>query len=414
MKKEKKITSKKSGKDENSEIYANQNYPSIGTSFVTIISSALVSLVVGAIGCLLVVPYFINPQAGSDVVVSDYNWGNNNLVIRDPKKVVVNQDVKVEESINSVAASMLKFYPKLKSSSTENVISNLDNGNYYLLKEPFSSGVALSADGWVLALWPNEKSIDLKKIAADFQALSVDGKIYNIDRVLLVRKSVNNQDKEDFAPILIHLSSVNSLPVRSLAKAADLKIGQALFSFDGGRNFDFGFLVDRKKSTIIRSSEDSTESLILDLGLNSASKPNFVFNLAGDLLGWQISPGKVFPVYTLNARLNSLFKSGKMLEPFFGVTYYNLVDLKIPNFNQENGALIYSNEKENAIVAGSPAEKAGLKKGDLILGINGEILSGANDLSAIIQNYLPGQELLISYSRSGVNTETSLRLGELK
>ena len=104
----------------------------------------------------------------------------------------------------------------------------------------------------------------------------------------------------------------------------------------------------------------------------------------------------------------------KISEPYFGVNYYNLADIKIPGFNQSKGALIYSVGKKSGVVAGSPAEKSGLKDGDLILEINGEAVTGANDLSSIVQNYFPGQELLISYSRSGVNAETSLKLGEIK
>lgn len=390
-------------------------YLGVSSSFVTIISSALISLVAGTIGCLLIIPYFIN-SFGSDVKVSDYNWGDSGLIIRNPKTVVVNQDLKVEESINSVSASIVKFYPRLSSSSTESVEKKLDANKYYLVKNFFSAGVVMSTDGWVLAVWPNEgnREINLKEIVSDYEALSADGKVYTADQAILANKAEVEKTKSDFVPVLIHLANANNLPVRSLAKPADLKIGQSLFSYNGGHYFDFGFLADRQKGGLLRSSEDFSETLVLDLGMKNLDQANFIFNLAGDLLAWQSSDGKVSPVYPLSARLNSLFKLKKISEPYFGINYYNLADIKIPGFNQDKGALIYSVGKKEAVISGSPAKTAGLKSGDLILEINGEAISGTNDLSSIIQNYFPGQELLISYSRSGVNSETSLKLGEIK
>ncbi|MDD3301473.1 MAG: S1C family serine protease [Patescibacteria group bacterium] len=382
-------------------------------SFVTIISSAFISLVVGIIACLLVLPYFVD-SFGSDVKVSDYNWSDSGLIIRNPKTVVVNQDVKVEESINSVSASIIKFYPRLNASSTETIDQKLDSEKYYLLKNFFASGVIMSADGWVLTVWPNSGEIDLKKIASSYEALSADGKVYNIDQAIFASKAENGKTKAEYLPLLIHLAGASNLPVRSLAKPADLKIGQSLFSYNGGHYFDFGFLADRQKENILRSSEDFSENLVLDLGVDNSKQPNFIFNLSGDLLAWQSSGEEVSPIYPLSSRISSLFKLKKISEPYFGVNYYNLADIKIPGFNQDKGALIYSAGKKAGIISGSPAQKAGLKDGDLILEINGEAITGANDLSSIIQNYFPGQELLVSYSRSGVNAETSLKLGEIK
>ncbi len=415
MKKKKESVSKKTKENNSSEFAGKIKFSLAGASFFTIISSALISLVVGAIGCLLVVPYFINSQADSEVKVSDYNWGNASLVIRDPKKVVVNQDLKIEESLNSVSTSMVKFYPALNASSSDSLDKKLDAGKYYLLKEPFASGVIMSTDGWVFALWPvSGKAVDLKKVVGDFEALSYEGKVYRADQAILTEKITKESEQLGVTPILIHLASVNNLPVRNLVKPADLKVGQSLFSYDGGRGVGFGFLADRQKSNLLRSSEDFSESLAVDFSSASSTKPSFIFNLAGDLLAWQTPSGKVSPIYSLNARLNSLFKLRRFSEPFFGVNYYNLSDLWSPGFNRNKGALVYSSGKKEAVIKGGPAEKAGLKEGDLILDINGEVVNATNDLSSIIQNYLPGQELLISYSRSGVNAETSVKLSELK
>ena len=71
----------------------------------------------------------------------------------------------------------------------------------------------------------------------------------------------------------------------------------------------------------------------------------------------------------------------------------------------ETGALIA------AVVPGSPAEDAGLRSGDLVVGLNGDAVTSFGDLGVIIRRHVPGDELELTVSRDGDEQQLTATLG---
>ena len=70
---------------------------------------------------------------------------------------------------------------------------------------------------------------------------------------------------------------------------------------------------------------------------------------------------------------------------------------------------------DSATVAGSPADKAGLKIGDIILEINGVAVTEDNSLANIIKKYRPGDNISLKIHRGAEGDKTVLiQLGEAK
>jgi len=65
------------------------------------------------------------------------------------------------------------------------------------------------------------------------------------------------------------------------------------------------------------------------------------------------------------------------------------------------------------VTAGSPAAKAGIKRGDIILGLNGESINGSGDLTARIASTAPGTPVQLKIFRDGKTFELPVTLGEL-
>jgi S1-C subfamily serine protease len=76
------------------------------------------------------------------------------------------------------------------------------------------------------------------------------------------------------------------------------------------------------------------------------------------------------------------------------------------------GALIDSDGKNPAIVSGSPAERAGLKKGDIILEINGQKITENNILGAVISRLFPGDTIDLKILRDGREFNLKVILGK--
>jgi putative serine protease PepD len=66
----------------------------------------------------------------------------------------------------------------------------------------------------------------------------------------------------------------------------------------------------------------------------------------------------------------------------------------------------------DSIVAGSPAQTAGLKAGDVIKEINGHAVTSSDDFIAVLGNYAPGQKVTLTVKRSGQTSQIKLTLGE--
>ncbi|HEV2310743.1 MAG TPA: PDZ domain-containing protein [Acidimicrobiia bacterium] len=63
------------------------------------------------------------------------------------------------------------------------------------------------------------------------------------------------------------------------------------------------------------------------------------------------------------------------------------------------------------VVSGGPADQAGLKAGDVITAVNGTAVSSPAALAQQIQSHQPGDQVTITYTRSGSSAQVSVKLG---
>lgn len=77
---------------------------------------------------------------------------------------------------------------------------------------------------------------------------------------------------------------------------------------------------------------------------------------------------------------------------------------------RDKGALLKESENEPAVLAKSPAAMAGLQAGDIITWINNKELDYNNDLSSVLTNFKPEEEITVVYLRSGVEESVKIKL----
>jgi S1-C subfamily serine protease len=68
-----------------------------------------------------------------------------------------------------------------------------------------------------------------------------------------------------------------------------------------------------------------------------------------------------------------------------------------------NGALVYADPSSgsSAVVSGSPADKAGIKSGDIITKVNGKSITELDSLSSLLTQYKPGDTVTLTIYRNG-------------
>lgn len=379
------------------------NMPKNPNRFLSvIIISVLCGLFAGAAGEIITRVYILKdfsiPYFNDEVNLGDIN-NRSNLIIRDAKKVVVNQDVKVSETIASIKPALIGFFKEI------NTQTSASSTEYYKLDEPELVGLTVTADGWVAISVSDEakKTFNIK----NYVAISNDRKVYKIDNVSQFNNLPGNL-------LFVHLESANNLSVKGIVSQSDITLGQSVLVLDDINNVVLTNISSFKRVPQIQSSDSLNARFTIAADLSNDYKNSFIFNLAGDLVAVVGSNKEVVPAFSYDSYWQSFFKRGLIAQPFLGVNYLDLSSSKPLSVNMDKGAWLRKSGENPAVLKGSPAELAGLKEGDIITWINNQEINNTNDLSNIISKFNPGETVTISYVRDGLEKSINVKLGEKK
>lgn len=371
-----------------------------------IVLAVVFGMASGVVGNLIARVYFLdnafNLPFYGEINFSNENYRGPGIIIRGAKKVVVEQNNRVVETINSVQSSLVGIYKKNLLNKTVERTEKFDLGNYYKLGQELAQGLVITSDGWIIT--------DFKPENMNYVVITQDKNIYSVD-------DVKSDSLTGF--YFLHVRA-KDFPVRKFTQASDIKNGQLALAVN--------WMGEAKLSSIVNSSDtgndvlffsDSFSSKILlaeDLG--EKFKGSFLFNLSGDVIGLSDKNGEVEPIYHFTGAIKSLLKNKNIKRPGLGVNYVDLSKLvgAIPKSSGQGwrgtGALIYKNIKGVSVVRGSAGDLAGIKEGDIIISVEGTAIDGKNSLTDVIQRFVAGDNVDIVYSRGNKKTEMEVKLGE--
>ena len=134
------------------------------------------------------------------------------------------------------------------------------------------------------------------------------------------------------------------------------------------------------------------------LGINTA-----IYSRSGGSLGI----GFTIPVKTVQNVLNQIIRNGSVTRGYIGVEQQNITEELAKAFNlpQQNGVIIAG------VVKDGPADKAGLKVGDILLNINKQTIKDTTQMLNIIASYSPGEKKTINLLREGKPTALNIEIG---
>ncbi|MFI9591946.1 S1C family serine protease [Nonomuraea sp. NPDC052265] len=147
-----------------------------------------------------------------------------------------------------------------------------------------------------------------------------------------------------------------------------------------------------------------------DAAINPGNSGGALVNAAGALVGINTAiasdaagggVGFAIPVNTAKQVAEQLIKSGKVSHAFLGVSVTDATG-DVP------GALV------RQVTANSPADKAGLKEGDLITKIGDTPVDSGDTVVGQVRGFKPGQQVKITYMRDGQSGELTVTLQEKK
>ncbi len=126
--------------------------------------------------------------------------------------------------------------------------------------------------------------------------------------------------------------------------------------------------------------------------------------------------GFALPINAVKKAINDVKASGRILYPYIGIRYViiNPAIQESQKLPVDYGALLRSLGGENAVLAGSPAEGAGLKEGDIILSIDGVKITQDNTPGDLISRKRIGDTIQVRVLRAGKELTLPVILGERK
>lgn len=265
------------------------------------------------------------------------------------------------------------------------------------------SGFFISQDGYVVT---NNHVVDK---ASEVQLVTDDGKTLNA-------KVIGTDPRTDLA--LLKVTESGSFPFVQLA-AGKPRIGDWVLAV--GNPFGLGGtvtagIVSAQGRDIGSGPYD--DFLQIDAAVNRGNSGGPTFNQKGEVVGvntaiYSPSGGNVgiafaVPASTVEQVVAALKKDGTVSRGFIGVQIQPVTPeiAEAAGLKEPHGALVAAAERNG------PAAKAGIKRGDTILSVDGVAIKDARELSRKIASYAPGSKVKLSVWRDGKERDLSFEVGK--
>jgi S1-C subfamily serine protease len=121
-----------------------------------------------------------------------------------------------------------------------------------------------------------------------------------------------------------------------------------------------------------------------------------------------VSLGFAIPSATVVQVVKQLIATGKATHAYLGVATTAIT----PEIQQQLGLKESSGAAVQQVGAGSPAEKAGIQTGDVIVSFDGQPITSPEDLLAVLHKHQPGDQVQLTYSRNGTKHTVTVTLAE--
>ncbi len=279
------------------------------------------------------------------------------------------------------------------------------------------SGMIFDGNGWILT---NKHVVDgatqLEVRLADSRTFAA--RVYGIDPLT------------DLAIVKV---DATGLPTVRIGSSSDLSIGQLAVAIgDPLGTFEntvttgvvSGLGRQIRAGDVTSLSGEQLNNLIqTDAAINPGNSGGPLINSAGEVIGINTAVassaqgiGFAIPIDVARPLMQQALAGRPLTRPWIGV-YYEPVTRQLASdqhLSVDAGALVHAPAGAGAaVVAGGPAEKAGLREGDVITAVDGTKVDATHDLSTLVVPHQPGDRVVLSIVRDGATRTLAVTLGTL-
>lgn len=338
-------------------------------------------------------------------------------------KLTIEAVKKVSPSVVSIAVS--KYLPRMHDINPAQLFNpfmmgDVEDGAGQKVKVGGGSGFIAHPSGLVLTN---------KHVVIDADA---EYTVVLRDGTELPAKVVSRDPINDIAMLKIE---GENLPAATLANSTDIELGQTVIAIGNALGMFSNSVSKGIISGLARSISASlgagghTENLRgviqTDVAINQGNSGGPLVNLDGEVVGINTAVifgaqniGFAIPVEWAKDDLNDIIAHGRIIKPFLGLMYVMLTPELARRYAlaTNHGAMIIRDHRPDAVavLAGSPADKAGLKEHDIVTKLNDQELTDGKDLTDMLQAHKVGDTVTLSFLRGDAEQQCHLTLEERK
>ncbi len=271
-------------------------------------------------------------------------------------------------------------------------------------EQSLGSGLLISENGYILT---NEHVIrDAEEIKVRLSNQRVyDGKVIGID------------SRTDVA--ILKIETDEKLPAAVFGDSDNLRVGQWALAignpFGLDRTLTVGVISATGRNEV--GIEDYEDFIQTDTSINPGNSGGPLLNIYGEVIGINTAIvasgqgiGFAIPINLARLIANQLIEKGEVTRGWLGVSIQPLTPELAESFSlkQVGGALV------NQVLPDSPAEKAGLQRGDILLTFGGKGVNGVRDLQLMVASTPVGKKVDLEVQRNGKRLVLPVTIAEME
>ena len=380
--------------------------------------SVLLPFISGILGATLVIGVIFNVPNIKHSLIGDSNNSPNNNTSTINYNNINDSMVSLSSFSDTGVAVAQKVLPSVVGINVEYSVNSIFSRNSSSA-EAAGSGVIISTDGYILTNnhVVNSGSSNSNGFYSLGEATKLTVTLYN-DDTEYEAKIVGTDEQTDLAVIKIEK---NNLEAAALADSDSVQVGEWCMAVGNplGMNSSVSSGTISALNRTITDSDGKKYTLIqTDAAINSGNSGGALVNTKGEVIGINTIKasgegieglGFAIPINSTKSITKDLIQYSKVIRPYIGLSASNITESTIkanPTAKLVIGCYV------RVVYDYSPAQKAGLKIGDIITKIDGKEIKTMEELNDIKNQHKVGDTISLTYNRDGKEETVELTLVE--
>lgn len=347
------------------------------------------------------------------------NSGSTTVISRENQQAAINESQLISSIAEQVSPSVVSVDVTGQSAEIPDFFGF---GGGSVPQRSAGTGIIISDDGYIVTnrhVVPDGTS-NVSVTLSDGTQLS---------DVTVVGRT-NDSDPLDIAILKVKDAKGKKLQKATLGDSSKVQVGDKVIAIGNAlgqfqNTVTDGIISGFGRSVTAAGSNGGSETLQnlfqTDAAINQGNSGGPLVNVNGEVIGINTAIaggeaqniGFAIPVNDAKGLIQSVLNKGVFERPYLGIRYVSLTDDYAYQFNlsvKRGAYIVPAAGGRSSIIAGSPADKAGLKEKDIITKIDGTEINEKNSLTSLIGRKAVGDEATLTIIRGGSEQTVKVKL----